>query len=176
MLPTIDPVTQSVKVLRPKYAISQLFLSTATDPKSHKVLNRLVLQTIANCCRSTTLEMHAYQFEPGAPFKEIEEFEFASLETSLSFMAHLADDSEKLREAFCDDPRPLICLEEIRVPCSSGKGGISMKYLVMGLDIEPRKPLPQIRFLSASKITQVCGGYYRPIVTLNQAEESAEEE
>lgn len=181
MTSTIDLVateavkTQSVRILRPKYAISQLFLSTKKDQKSHDVLGRLVLQTIPNCCGAETLEMYAHQYEPGDPFEEIEGFEFASLETSLSFMAHLADDPRKLAEAFCDDPRPMICLEHFLIPSSRTRGKISPKYLIMGVDIEPKKPLPQVRLLSACNITKVCGGYYRPIVTLKPNEESSDE-
>ncbi len=170
MLPTIDPAALTVTVLRAKYAISQLFLATKDDPKSHKVLQRLVTQTIVACGLDSEVEVLAYPFEPGAPFTEVAGFDFASLEVSLTYLAHLVEDAERLKEAFRDDPRPLICLEEIRVPRSGRREGSSQKYLVLGLDIEPRKPLPQVRLLSASKIGKVCGGYYRPIFTVKPPE------
>lgn len=175
LIDTDTAATQAIGILRPKYAISQLFVATSTRSKSHKALERLVLQMIPVCCTAKTVEMCAYSFESGAPFLEPEGFEFASLETSLSYMAHLAHDPKKLSETFCDDPRPLICLDQIRVTNQRAGGGSSLMLMVFGLDNRPRIPLPQVRLLNASKIAEVCGGYYRPIVTLTPAEKSAEE-
>lgn len=160
---TIDLLEQNVTVLRPRYSIGQLMVSTRDDPKSQAALNRLVTQVILRVCTQAEIKILALGSDPGEEISTVEGYEFCSVELALSFMAHVVHDLELMKQLYRDDPRPIICMDHITVPSKRSGRGPSQKHIIMGIDVTGRFPSPQIRLIGVKKVEEVCGGYYRPI-------------
>jgi len=164
------PFSTLVPVIRPKYAWLNLSYAVRQDPKSKHVMDRLSTLSLPIMHVGQELEMTALESEPGEPFREDPPFAFASATLALSFFAHIAERSmcqkerkdsadkklEGLDGAFCSDPRPIICLDPVRI---SGES----QYLVLGIGVLDEKLTPQLRLLPAHSVIRSCGGYYRPV-------------
>ncbi len=153
-----QPFVAAIKIHRPKFTLT-LIGHVFRDVKSREAMENLHKLTLPVESAGELLQMSAIENLPGRTLEGSNEYELASPTLTLSFFAHMTEYPEQLEEAFRDDPRPFICMAPLQLSMNN-------RYLVMGVDVTGRNPVPQIRLISTKSLVEACGGFYRPVGVL----------